>query len=388
MVGNASDLGTVRYPRCPSCGTFNAEGALTCSRCGTSLQGVDVRPPSGAESAAPNQVICSNCHKTIPAGSKFCGYCGKSLVGAVPATNAASPAERISHPPEPLRPVFVPPASPVPPPPEIPAPPPAPPRAVTPLPAVPVASEAVPPELKPSQVETETEADATIAFRGFRLRKIEASVTELKPDGTDGKTVTIAQEASIGRENCTVTYPEDAMLSPSHASLAIRDGRMYLKDLQSQNGTFLRQQEDAELTPGDVFLLGRDLFRFTMQPSENNQSSDHTHLMTGPPILQREPVTARLEHIQLSGEAIEEFGLERPETTLGRTRGDLIFKDDPYMSATHARILAQPGRFVLQDLKSKNGVYRKIRSEVELKDADQFFLGEQLFRVQVKTIQP
>jgi len=39
-------------------------------------------------------------------------------------------------------------------------------------------------------------------------------------------------------------------------------------------------------------------------------------------------------------------------------------------------------------LKSKNGVYRKIRSEVELKDADQFFLGEQLFRVQVKTTQP
>ena len=207
-------------------------------------------------------------------------------------------------------------------------------------------------------------------------------------DGPTGETVTIAEEANIGRENCTVTYHEDAMLSPSHASLAIRDGRMYLKDLQSQNGTFLRQQEDAELTPGDVFLLGRDLFRFTMQPSENNQSSDHTHVMTGPPILQREPVTARLEHIQLSGEAIEEFGLERPETTLGRTRGDLIFKDDPYMSATHARILAQPGRFVLQDLKSKNGVYRKIRSEVELKDADQFFLGEQLFRVQVKTIQP
>src|SRR5207237_9491434 len=112
--------------------------------------------------------------------------------------------------------------------------------------------ESVSPQLKPSHDETVTQAAATLAFRGFRLRKIEASVTELKPDGTDGKTVTIAEEATIGRENCTVTYPEDAMLSPSHASLAIRDGRRYLKDLRSQNGTFLRQPEDAEVTPGGV----------------------------------------------------------------------------------------------------------------------------------------
>src|SRR2546425_3961207 len=43
--------------------------------------------------------------------------------------------------------------------------------------------------------------------------------------------------------------------------------------------------------------------------------------------------------------------LGKPETTLGRSNGDLVFKNDPYMSGTHARITAQPGRFILQDLK-------------------------------------
>jgi pSer/pThr/pTyr-binding forkhead associated (FHA) protein len=48
--------------------------------------------------------------------------------------------------------------------------------------------------------------------------------------------------------------------------------------------------------------------------------------------------------------------------------------------------VVQPGRFILQDLKSRNGVYRRIRDEIELKDLDEFFLGEQLFRMQVRTI--
>jgi len=38
-------------------------------------------------------------------------------------------------------------------------------------------------------------------------------------------------------------------------------------------------------------------------------------------------------------------------------------------------------------LKSRNGVYRRIRDEIELRDADEFFLGEQLFRVEIQTIE-
>ncbi|MGA3325664.1 MAG: FHA domain-containing protein [Terriglobia bacterium] len=227
----------------------------------------------------------------------------------------------------------------------------------------------------------------TVVFSGLRAAsRIEAKISEKKPDGTMGRTVPVAKETIIGRENCDLTYPQDMLLSPRHASVAMREGKLVLKDLNSQNGSFIRQKEDTELTPGDVFLLGRELFRFVTQSldeSSNKESVEGT-MVWSVPKLQKGPLTARLEHIKLSGEVVGEFKLDKPETTLGRTTGDLVFKDDPYMSGSHARIVAQPGRFVLQDLRSRNGVYRRVRAETVLIDGDEFFMGEQLFYVDMK----
>jgi len=241
---------------------------------------------------------------------------------------------------------------------------------------------------KPVPAPRAPSPEGTVVFTGLRVPRIEASVSEKKPDGSAGKTVSIVKETLIGRTDCDVNYPDDALLSPRHGALLVREGKLYLRDLGSQNGTFLRQRQDSELLPGDVFLLGRELFRFTTQSLDEAQNSPQgTLVWTGSPKLQRGPVTAKLEHIKLTGEVIEEFRLEKSETTFGRTTGDLIFKDDPYMSGTHGRIVAQPGRFLLQDLRSRNGIYRRIRTEVELQDGDEFFLGEQLFRVEVKPLE-
>ncbi len=197
----------------------------------------------------------------------------------------------------------------------------------------------------------------------------------------------VTKEVLLGRENCDLNYPQDMLLSARHASITVREGKLFLKDLESQNGSFIRQRQDAELSSGDIFLLGRKLFRFTTQSLDDTLPkgvNQDTMVWSGPPRLQKAPVTAKLEHIKLTGEVVAEFELEKPETSLGRTAGDLIFKDDPYMSGAHARILAQSGRFILQDLRSRNGVYHRVCNEVELHDGDEFFMGEQLFRVEVK----
>lgn len=213
---------------------------------------------------------------------------------------------------------------------------------------------------------------------------------ELKPDGTTGKSLRIVKETVIGRGGSDLSYPNDALLSLRHASLAKREGKLFLKDLGSTNGTYIKQRQDSELNPGDIFLLGRELFRFATQRLDERQGqgvSMGTQVMKGAPRIQSGPVTAKLEHIQLNGDVIEEFSLDKRETTIGRSTGDLVFKDDPYMSGTHARIVAQPGRFILQDLKSRNGVYLRIRGEIQVRDSDEFFLGEQLFRVEVKALE-
>jgi pSer/pThr/pTyr-binding forkhead associated (FHA) protein len=228
----------------------------------------------------------------------------------------------------------------------------------------------------------------TQVFAGLHVTKIDASIVEIKADDSPGKTTRIVKETFIGRGTCDVSYPSDALLSLRHASLSKREGKLILRDLESQNGTFLKQRKDTELGAGDVFVLGRELFRFvTQRMEESPQSVMGTVVMTGAPKLQQGPITAKLEHIQLSGELIKEYSLEKPETTIGRTTGDLIFGEDPYMSGIHARIVAQPGRFILEDLHSRNGIYRRIRDEVTLADGDEFFLGEERFRVDVKIIE-
>ena len=229
----------------------------------------------------------------------------------------------------------------------------------------------------------------TVVFSGMRMAPtVEAKISEKKPDGSWGKTVQVSKEMLIGRENCDLTYPLDTLLSPRHASLVLQDGQLVLTDLSSQNGSFVRQRQDSEIVPGDIFLLGRELFRFVTQSLDESSSkaSPEGTMMWNVPKLQKGPLTAKLEHIKLNGEVVAEFKLDKPETTLGRTTGDLVFKDDPYMSGTHARIVAQPGRFLLQDLRSRNGVYRRLRGEAVLNDGDEFFMGEQLFHVDLKNV--
>ncbi|HEV2494511.1 MAG TPA: FHA domain-containing protein [Terriglobia bacterium] len=345
-------------PRCPTCGVLNPEGAATCAQCGRPLRDGNAWD-AGIDPAIDSQV-CPACQKSVPAGSRFCAYCGATM------PPRSEPVDDLIAEHMTVR-VTVPPVS----------------EVAGGRPAIaaslldsPTADHALPGE--------SVTGGAYVA-----VPKIEAWILELKTDGTRGEQRKVEGETSIGRQDCDLTYSNDALLSPRHATLEVREGRVYLKDADSLNGTFVKQRVDSELAPGDVFLLGRDLFRFNTQALDANQTpipNQTTAYVVGAPKLQKGPVTARLEHIQLDGQVIEEFGLEKPETTIGRTRGDLVFKGDPYMSGIHARVVAQPGRFLLQDLKSKNGVYRRIRQEVELKDGDEFFLGEQLFRMQVRTI--
>lgn len=388
MAEENNEQGTIRYARCPTCGMPNPATSAACFRCGNSMQAPAPGPAPRSKpipASAPGEIICAKCKKALPPGSKFCGFCGAPL----PAAPVRAPERAAVRPPDAPAP---PPANPPGKLPSAPKPAATPPPGAT-TPPVPLRQPAAPP---PQKMDPSTRAvppplpsaQGTQLFAGLHVPKIDASVVEIKADDSPGKTTRIVKETFIGRGTCDVSYPSDTLLSIRHASLNKREGKLVLKDLESQNGTFIKQRQDGELAPGDVFVLGRELFRFTTQHmSDSSPNVMGTVVMAGAPKLQPGPLTAKLEHIQLSGEVIKEYSLEKPETTLGRTTGDLIFNDDPYMSGTHARIVAQPGRFILQDLKSRNGIYRRIRESVALQDGDEFFLGEERFRVDIKIIE-
>jgi len=65
-----------------------------------------------------------------------------------------------------------------------------------------------------------------------------------------------------GRERGDVLFSEDGYVSGLHCSIApAKDGRVYLTDVGSSNGTFVRLTNEYQLTPGDVLLMGQQLFR-------------------------------------------------------------------------------------------------------------------------------
>lgn len=384
MSEQPGEEGTVRYVRCPSCGTPNPEspGAL-CTRCGKPLhQEVKRKPVQPSPPPALSPTVCSNCRKELPPGSKFCGFCGSALpVAPVPPVAGPKPPLRGSNTPTVGTPVG--PKPPIPPKPVPQAGKPVAPN-FAPTPPQPAPSPVRP---APPPAPAQSGNQGTQVFLGLRVPKIEAKILEVKQDGTTGKGLRIVKETFIGSANCDASYPDDLLLAPRHASVIKREGKLFLKDLGSPNGTFVKLRQDTELSAGDIFLLGRGIFRFTTQKLDESLAANGTLRMVGAPSLQAGPITAKLEHIQLTGELITEYSLDKPETTIGRTTGDLVFKNDPYMSGTHARVVAQPGRFILQDLKSRNGVYRRIRDELELQNLDEFFLGEQLFRVEIQSVE-
>jgi len=68
---------------------------------------------------------------------------------------------------------------------------------------------------------------------------------------------------TLGRERGDILFPEDGYVSGQHARISIRDGRYYLEDLNSSNGTFIRVRGEREIKPGSAILMGQQLFRIS-----------------------------------------------------------------------------------------------------------------------------
>jgi len=68
---------------------------------------------------------------------------------------------------------------------------------------------------------------------------------------------------TLGRERGDILFPEDGYVSGQHARLSMRDGRFFLEDLSSSNGTFIRVRGERVIKPGAAILMGQQLFRIS-----------------------------------------------------------------------------------------------------------------------------
>ncbi|MBL6974335.1 MAG: FHA domain-containing protein [Deltaproteobacteria bacterium] len=184
----------------------------------------------------------------------------------------------------------------------------------------------------------------------------------------------------IGRVNVDISFPNDETVSPRHATLRPKGGMVELDDTGSQNGIYTRLKKDINLTEGDTFMCGDQLFRFSLRPAHFH-SGDFRHY--GSP--QEKKVLSILTHILAEGIEGEVFPIRTSSFTIGRDEGDIRYGTDRFMSRKHTVIKKTDRGFVLSDQNSRNGTYLCRRGTLSLVDGDIFMIGRQMLRLEAVT---
>jgi pSer/pThr/pTyr-binding forkhead associated (FHA) protein len=97
----------------------------------------------------------------------------------------------------------------------------------------------------------------------------------------------------------------------------------------------------------------------------------------------KDQVSGRLVVIVEDGSEGKTLELRGRQVDIGSAEGDIILAEDRYLSPRHARFFRQDGHWYLRNLDSLNGVYRRLRKPVPLKDRDLVLLGLEVLEFQL-----
>jgi pSer/pThr/pTyr-binding forkhead associated (FHA) protein len=212
---------------------------------------------------------------------------------------------------------------------------------------------------------------------------LRVTLISINEDGTDGARIDVRYNDSVIGRAGDVRYPTDAFLSPKHARITIEQGQVFIEDLYSLNGTYVKLQAEKRLTPGDTFLMGRQVLRFEKFEAQivpKARANDGTRYMGSPPPTGH----FKLVQIGIGGVIQNVYCLNEAGALVGREKGDIIFPRDKFMSGRHAQIFPRDdGHYYLADMNSSNGTWVKLWERRRLQAGDFVFLGQQLFRLEI-----
>ncbi len=207
-----------------------------------------------------------------------------------------------------------------------------------------------------------------------------ARLVLIRGEGMDGLSYHLKMEQHVVGKKGQIPFPDDPYVSPKHANLFYRDGKLIVRDEGSLNGVYLRVRGSIEVAPGDTFLAGEQVFRFDAAPKLTDPpDAEGTYFYTSP----KYPSAFRITQILQGGATGMTVCARGNALQLGREGGDLNFPADIYMSGSHCRIEDASGRFILTDLNSRNGTYVRLKAEREVGHGDYLFIGRKLMRVEL-----
>lgn len=190
----------------------------------------------------------------------------------------------------------------------------------------------------------------------------------------------VDQRLTIGRDKSNGLVINDEGLSMFHAELRQEDGKLYVWDSGSVNGTFLNGEkvaQKAEVKAGDVIRLHLAEILITDPSKEPSRAV---------PVINREvekPVLPQWQLKAMSGAISGKMFLVDGTTVLGRDPGCDIVITGPHVSRRHAEISIRSGHLWVKDLGSSNGSYLngKRTEEAQLKHGDEVKFDAVTFKI-------
>ncbi|HEX3594708.1 MAG TPA: FHA domain-containing protein [Polyangiaceae bacterium] len=207
-----------------------------------------------------------------------------------------------------------------------------------------------------------------------------ARLVLIRGDGMEGLSYHLkADQHVVGRQG-QLEFPEDTFVSPRHANFFYRDGKLVVRDEGSLNGVYIRVRGTVEITAGDTFMAGEQVFRLDPTPkASDGVDSEGTYFYSSP----KYPASYRVNQILEGGALGMTICARTPTLAIGREDGDLNFPGDIYMSAKHCSIEEREGHFFLTDYSSRNGTYVRLKADRDLTHGDYVFVGRKLLRVEL-----
>ena len=327
---------------CPRCGTATPVGFAYCQGCGLHIQPVAPTDPGAVAGSLPRARAPSG----APMGS-IPSAANAAAVDAHGATLAAPDARAAAALGLPM---------------------------ATPAPIV------RPPTGNPAPVIRPSSASVAPATRGAQW----GTAVLVNRDGSDGQRFPLTSDDTlIGRAGCDIAFDDDRFLAHQHARLSrTPDGGCQITPLDTLNGVFKKTDGAVELSDGTTILVGREVLRFEKVATEERTVHPlvrHGVALFGSP--PREP-WGRVVQLIPSGGYRDVRHLSTDEVVLGREEGDIVFRDDAFMSRRHAALTWDGKRAQLTDLGSSNGTFVRVTGPTSLKNGDHVRMGDQLLRIE------
>lgn len=191
-----------------------------------------------------------------------------------------------------------------------------------------------------------------------------------------------ANGAQVGRAKGVILFPEDPFVSPLHATLTVRDGKLFVRDDGSTSGVFASISGQETVPAGGLFCTGLRLFRYVgaIEPAEAWNRVDV--LVYGAPV-PNAVVHYAIEEVLLGDRPGRCIITPGPVLTIGQGRCDFSFPNDEGLAPRHCEVAPLPTGAMIRDLSGGLGTFVRINNERPLKAGDRIRIGQQTLQVEL-----